>query len=465
MGRFPFARLRRRLAVDRGFSLIEAVVALSILAVVSTSFAYGLSLTMRVTRDDRLRQQATHLAERELEVVRNTFQHADKSGQLGAIAATTVTNGSPLPGGTAGQPLVVDGRSFTVERTNSLQLAGNGASPCDGGGSVDYLTIMVNVRVSWKDSGTSHDVESNTMLTPIKGVEGDVGYLAVKLTDSSNTGTENVPVVASGPSGPFTRNTADDGCAVFMLSTAGDYKLKVDSAGYANFEGFQKVEKTVTLELGKLKVWPLSYERSSSLRVTYTTAVGHQLPSPLPGLTLFNSGIAGGELHPAAAANPLTVSGLWPFQSGYSVWAGSCDQSDPDRNGLGYPRPTAVVTSPGVPKDTTVLLAPVQIRTVTGTVPIDGVALAAEPSSTLGCDSNDSRLNLGITSGGGYLRTSLPAGSWLIEPRYSSPSPQCVDLSGLGTCPQDTGVLVVVDSTGGLPATPVVVTLPDMEVN
>jgi hypothetical protein len=418
---------------------------------------------MRVTRDDRLRQQATHLAERELEVVRNKFQHADKSGQLGAITATTVTNGSPLPGGTAGLPLVVDGRKFTVERTNSLQLAGNGASPCDGGGTVDYLTIMVNVRVSWSDSGTSHDVESNTMLTPIKGVEGDVGYLAVKLTDSSGTGTENVPVVASGPSGPFTRTTADDGCAVFMLSTPGTYTLEVDSAGYANVEGFRNVEKSVTLELGKLKVWPLSYERSSSVRVAYSTAPGHQLPSPLPGLTVFNSGLAGGELHPASGSNPATVSGLWPFAEGYSVWAGTCDQSDPAGNPSGYPRSLSTLVAPGGTTDTTVHLAPIQIRTMHESIPMDGVALAARPSSTAGCDTNDSRLLLGATSGGGYLRTSLPAGSWLIEPAL--PSVQCKVVVGVSTCPEDTGVLVVVDATGAIPSSPVVVSLPDMEVD
>ena len=201
MGRSWITRLRRRLAADSGFSLIEAVVALSILALVSTSFTYGMNLALRVTRDDRLRQQATHLAERELEIVRNQFQHSDESGQLGVLTAGRVTNDAPLPGGTKGSPLEIDGREFVVERTNSLQLSGNGESPCDGGGSVDYLTINVNVSVSWSDTGQAHSVESRTLLTPVKGVEGDVGYIAAKLTDSQGGGTGNVPVVATGPSG------------------------------------------------------------------------------------------------------------------------------------------------------------------------------------------------------------------------------------------------------------------------
>ncbi len=277
MGRFPFARLRRRLAADGGFSLIEAVVALSILALVSTSFTYGMNLALRVTRDDRLRQQATHLAERELEIVRNKFQHSDESGQLGVLQAGRVTNDAPLPGGTQGQPLEIDGREFTVERTNSIQLKGNGESPCDGGGSVDYLTIAVNVAVSWSDSGQTRTVESNTLLTPVKGVEGDVGYIAAKLTDSAGGGTGNVAVLATGPSTSVTQYTAADGCAVFMFSTAGDYTLELNSAGYVNQEGFQNTEKTATLEKGKLKVIPFSYERAATFSVDYgpTRAATH----------------------------------------------------------------------------------------------------------------------------------------------------------------------------------------------
>ncbi len=403
MGRSPFARLRRRLAADHGFSLIEAVVALSILALVSSSFTYGMNLALRVTRDDRLRQQATHLAERELEIVRNQFQHSDETGQLGVLEAGRVTNDAPLPGGTKGSPLEIDGREFIVERTNSIQLSGNGESPCDGGGSVDYLTIAVNVSVSWSDSGQTRAVQSNTLLTPVKGVEGDVGYIAAKLTNSAGTGTANVPVVATGPSGPATEYTAADGCAVFMLSTAGDYTLSLDSAGYVNQEGFQSTDKTATLEKGKLKVIPFAYERAAGINVAYETGPGHSLPTPLPGLTLFNPRFTDSELHLPGSTNPTTVSGLWP--DSYSVWAGTCDQSDPTLNGLGYPRPVAVPVAAGGTASVTVALAPVAVRTVTSDVPgpagmpLDGVTLVARPADPTGCDGAEAGADPGYDLG------------------------------------------------------------------
>ncbi len=463
MGRSPFVRLRRRLAADSGFSLIEAVVALSILALVSTSFTYGMNLALRVTRDDRLRQQATHLAERELEIVRNKFQHSDESGQLGVLQAGRVINDAPLPGGTQGQPLQIDGREFIVERTNSIQLKGNGESPCDGGGSVDYLTIAVNVAVSWSDSGKTHTVESNTLLTPVKGVEGDVGYIAAKLTDSTGGGTENVAVLASGPSTSVTQYTAADGCAVFMFSSAGDYTLELNSAGYVNQEGFQNTEKTATLEKGKLKVIPFSYERAATLSVGYATAPGHSLPTTLPGLTLFSSGLpAPGEMHVPGGSDPVTVDGLWPYPSGYAVWAGTCDQNDPALNTLGHPRPVAVQADAGDTVAMTVDLAPVSVRTVAAGVGIDGVTLVATPVSPAGCDAAELTLTLGATSGGGYLNTSLPAGSWLVEPQAAGVA--CVPVDGISSCPEDTGTLIVVDEEGETPDPYTVVTLPEMEV-
>ena len=65
------ARLLRRAHRDEGFSLIEALVALVILGIVGSGFSYGMTLTLQTTRDARLRQQATHLAEREIEIARH----------------------------------------------------------------------------------------------------------------------------------------------------------------------------------------------------------------------------------------------------------------------------------------------------------------------------------------------------------------------------------------------------------
>ncbi|MGB3014949.1 MAG: type II secretion system protein, partial [Candidatus Nanopelagicales bacterium] len=146
---------------DAGLTLIEMMVALVILGLVSSGFAYGLQLTLTVTQEDRARIQATNLAARELETVRNEFG-VSKTAPRTIAADSIVTNPHPLPGGVSGQPLRLDGTDFTVVRTVQWLPGGTGTSPCDGGSAVTYPSLGVNVRVSWQAQGMTKDVESNT---------------------------------------------------------------------------------------------------------------------------------------------------------------------------------------------------------------------------------------------------------------------------------------------------------------
>ena len=110
------ARRRDRRQSDAGFTIIELMAALTILGLVSSAFAYGLQLSLAVTQTDRSRVQAANLAAREIETVRNQFG-SSKSAPLTVAATSQVTNGTPLPGQTAGQPLNLDGTKYTVVRT------------------------------------------------------------------------------------------------------------------------------------------------------------------------------------------------------------------------------------------------------------------------------------------------------------------------------------------------------------
>ncbi len=147
--------------VTSGFTMIELMVSMVILAMVSSAFAYGLQLALSVTQSDRARVQASNLAARELEIVRNEFG-ASKSAPTNLGAMSEATNPHALPGQTAGQPLDLDGTDFTVVRTVEWLPAGTGTSPCDGGSAVTYPSLGVNVRVSWEVNGDVRETSSPT---------------------------------------------------------------------------------------------------------------------------------------------------------------------------------------------------------------------------------------------------------------------------------------------------------------
>lgn len=457
------AWLRRVAASEHGFSMIEVVVALSLLGLVGSGFSVGLTKTLLLTQDDRLRQQATHIAERELEIARNRFQHSDENGQLGVLRSGTKVNDEPLPGQTAGQPVRVDGRDFTVTRVTNLITNGTGANPCEGSGAVTYLSLGVVVRVTWNQGGEEKSVENRTILTPQKGVEGDAGFLAAKVTDADGKPLNNLSVQATGPGGTAAPVTTVDGCAVFEFSTAGSYTLTLNQSGYVNYEGYQSVSKTANLELGKLNVLPFTYDKAAAANVTYVTAPGYPLPQTLPGLTLFNSGLVGGKLRLNPTAAPASVTGLWPYPTGYSIWASTCDQSDPALNSLGYPRPDAVYLDGGKTTNASVALHPVDINVVNNDGDgVGGVGVKAtrvDPAD-IGCLGNDAALELGTSSAGGDLKTSLPAGVWTLEPV----TPFLCETEDDTECPVDTPALVVVEADGSVPSSMTPVSAPDLVV-
>ena len=394
--------------------MIELMVSMTILALVSASFAYGLELAMSVTREDRARVQATNLAARELEIVRNEFG-SSKTAPTTLGAVSEVTNPHPLPGGSAGQPLNLDGLDFTVVRTVEWLPAGTGTSPCDGGSAVTYPSLGVNVRVFWEENGTERDVESNTVLTPPKGTLATIqGFITAKVIGADGTGVSALPVDITGPGGGQTRVTAGDGCAVFAVTTLGNYTVILDEPGYVSFDGQPSTTKPATVTAGSIQVVPFSYDAAATIDLQYVisddVSDAYDEPVPPPSVTLFNASLPtmGKQEVPSGTT---TVTGLWPFPDGYSVWAGTCVLNDPATTG--GTRATPVTPEPGETVTAEVELKPLMVTFLTDDdLPLANTSVTASIVDATGCQENE--FELGSTDENGVLRAALPYGQWTL---------------------------------------------------
>ena len=423
--------LRRDVRDDRGVTMIELMVAMSVFSVVAVGIAYGLNAALLTGRGDRMRVQAANLAGREMEIVRNEFTATDAGpGNLGAVSQ--VVNPHPLPGGTAGQPLTIDGNPFTVTRTVEWLPAGTGASPCDGGTQVTYPSLAVNVRVTWPQMGGIKPVVSNTVLTPPKStVSSSLGFVAVKVLGAAGTGLADIPVNLTGPSSQ-TRLTAADGCAVFALSTPGAYNAVLNVSGMISFDGNPSISRPATVTAGQMVQVPFSYDRAVSVAVRQTAPDGYPVPATLPALTIFNTGIQPlGRKTFASTGTTTTLSGLWPFVDGYSVWAGCCDMSDPSASGGS--RPVPVVVEPGGSGSVDAPLAAVTVTVVDDEdpvpLPVVGATVTATASDTTGCLSGQTSYPLGVTDAVGQVRAALPGGVWDLAVNggaTTTPTPELV---------------------------------------
>jgi len=209
---------------------------------------------------------------------------------------------------------------------------------------------------------------------------------------------------------------------VFQTSTAGSYTATINQSGYVDYYGNQNATKPVTITVGGLAQATINYDKAATVTVTQTTQSGYNLPTSLPWLTFANTGLQPtGTRYVQATAASTTVSSLWAFSDGYTMWAGQCQQADPAASG--GTRNPALVMAAGSSTNATVTLtgATLTVRTALG-LPVIGGTVTATPSNVTGCASTENPLVLGVTDSTGTLKTSLPAGAWTLKVSGKSPS-------------------------------------------
>ena len=404
---------------EAGFSLLEAVFAGLILMIFAAGVFGIIGATLKVSKIDRQRVAASSLGARELEITRNQLRSGD-TAVLNLIGQGTASN--PDPTGGPGVS-IIDGVQYTVKRTADWLPKGTGVSACDGGGSVAYPAVSVDVEVSWLGIGSVAPIVSNSIVTPNKSLLNSVNsFVAVKVVDYAGQPEDNRPVKMSGPAGTYTVETDDSGCAVFGLGVTGNHVFSMNEPGYVDFRSATPASQTVLVTTGSFKQLQFTWDRAVTINAAIVAPVGYGLPVTLPSLTAYNTGLpaTGTPLYsrttPATLFSSTTLSGLGPYPTGVALWAGGCSDASPvasPTNGM----LTNVVTPAGGTSSATVTLGALD---VTGP---PGLPMTATKSGSTCNASSDQSLLLGTTDATGLLRTSLPFGNWTLSRAGGAASP------------------------------------------
>ena len=371
--RAGLARARRD---ETGVTLLEVVIAAVLLGILASAVLAIILRTQSVEFGNRGRVAAANLAAREIDLVRDEFAQIE-TAPVNIANAGTVTNPHPLAGGTAGNPLVLDGVGYTVVRSASWNITGTGHSACEGGLLVAQPTLGVTVSVTWPNMGTIQPVVSTAILAPEKGngIPTTASFVAVLVSDSHgavNTGRA-VRVVSGGE--VHTGLTDDSGCAVIQVNPATglgtQYTVSLGDAGYVDISGNTNPLKMTGLVVqGQLK---------SGLGFAYDLAGQAQLTLVDPsGGSLTDAEVAGSQVtleksesSGARSGTPYTltgvvtmITGLWPTQ--YGAYFGTTPPLggypakvlDPGGTiDLEVPFAMATTTIAGMPAGTTSVLA------------------------------------------------------------------------------------------------------------
>lgn len=212
-------RRARRERRDRGFTLVESMVAMGILAVIATAAAAMLIHALGVTAADRQRVRAASVSAQEVERVRGLMQ----SNPSGITADTTRTISAVSP------------TLFTI--TSDVADSGTSYHLVDSGewSSADaFESLKLTVTATWQDMGGTKPVVNSSILS-INGTggNGSGGSSAGSVTVTPVTPD---PIVTISPTCSLSRGTA----LVTVNSTANV------PAGYATVPWTSTFAGTVT---------------------------------------------------------------------------------------------------------------------------------------------------------------------------------------------------------------------------
>jgi Tfp pilus assembly protein PilV len=385
---------------EAGLSLLELVVAMSVFVLVILGVVASIDSGLTLTRNNRMRSVAANLASQEMDTVR--------SSSFTTLTPRTVSQ-------------VVDGASYSISRqlTWVSKSATNG--PCDGTNGSPQL-LRVRVQVTWPSMHGIDPVTSDSVLAPPVGAySANSGHIAVKVLDGNADGALGTSVGISGPM-VQTLPTNSDGCAFFAFLTPGTYVVSLNTVGYVNRQSVQNPSQTVGVTVGNVSSVQFDYDRAATLSLTFAADAGGTIPADL-AVTLGNTQFqpAGMKTYTGSGAT-RSIGSLFPASDGYTAWAGSCADADPEgqmpnAGGLYWPtgqRPDPLETPAGTTTVGTLAVKTATITVLAAALPVAGVSVVATHPADQSCAAGETHV-LGTTDATGTVNAALPYGTWTLS--------------------------------------------------
>ena len=395
----------RRPAGQAGYSLVELVAAVAIFGLVFAAVSLGIGRALDLNRNSRNRSAAAYLAAQALEEARSSpFDQVT----LGRTTCSYQTAACNLPS------------PYTVTQDVSWVAPTATASSCNvpnGSSGAALAYKRVTVTVTWDDMRVVNPVASQTLLTPSAGAyDPNDGHVAVQLFDRTAAPLAGHTVTLSGPASA-TQLSTGDGCVFFAYLDPGTYTVSLSTPGYVDRQGNQPATQTASVVAARITALQFDYDRAATLDIGLVAPAGAVIPSGI-ATTVANSNLTVGTRSfpesSTGSGTTRTVTPLFPYSSGYQVWAGECADADPGFH-PGGSRGAALASNPGGTTAGSASLDAVDVVVVRGGAPVSGARVEATHLAATGCPSGVTLTSATRTDANGRLRLALPYGTWTIR--------------------------------------------------
>ncbi|MEA2232646.1 MAG: hypothetical protein QOD83_2462 [Solirubrobacteraceae bacterium] len=383
---------------EDGWIIVEVVWSALILLIVVSAVLTALNTSTAASGLSRSRSVATTLAEQDQERLRS-YRAVDLSN---FYETRTVGLGARTYFVTSLTEWVRDSNGEPVSCTN-------------GTVNADYLLVSSSVTSPTLAGRTAR---IRTLFAPPVGSFGPTqGTLAVKLEDYLAAPVPNVDVAITGPDSALLP-TNGLGCAIFGYIPAGSYNVALDKPGWVDAAGTTQVTKSGTVTGGNVNAITLQYDRAAQIAVTFDTAAAGAAAassSSATSITVANSGVPpSGERRFTSSTRQSTINatGLFPFSSGYAVYAGSCPGANPQADDPAYfqSHPGFVQTSPAGSYAATVRVPAINLAVTRLGLPVQGAHVVLTATGA-GCSE---RTVATTGAGGALVQPGMPFGTYSV---------------------------------------------------
>jgi Tfp pilus assembly protein PilV len=403
-----------------GFTIIEVLVATTILMTALIGAALLFENAIIVSGNTRNRVVAAHLATEALEKVRGT--------------AADPTKFASLPQGNTPSTRTVNGIRYSISQDIRPVDFTSSTSSCNTPFNSNSV-FLVSESVTWPGmAGTKPVTQATTLAPPVGAFTADKGAIAVKVFDSNGAVRSSIRVTVVGGTTNTTIETTSEGCAFFVGLAPGTYTVSVvEGTGVGDQETTTPSQST-SVTVGSTASIQFNYDTAARVDAS---GWSNGVATPATGipLSIGNAGLQPYSQY-SIAAGQTSFPTVFPYANGYSVFAGNCTDNNPlgkdtNRN-LFYP--TLVVTplnvDPGATSSTAVPLydVPVFVKNGSGTgqsaATVTATATATFPAPngqyTRVCTSGTGTgtaptLGLVTTDTAGNSTTAMPLGHWTIS--------------------------------------------------
>lgn len=305
---------------ERGSVMIEVMVSAILLTIAAIGVFNAFDAATRSTAQERHRAQAHGLAQADLARMRTM-----RISQLSPFLDETRT-------------LSVDGTPYTVDSEADFINATTGTDTCDEeNASADY--IRIRSTVTWPSIGVRKPVRSESLVAPPNSTaKAESGALIVEVVNAAHEPRIGVPIVGSGPT-PFSRETGDNGCAVFGNLLKGDYVVTATVPGTIDPEGKESGSADANVVAEATSTLTLEFDKPGTIETEFVTrpesATGPQVPAKALAFSAYHTRLSEARAFKSENGTPqlkLKATTLFPFDTPYAVYAGACEANNPDPN-------------------------------------------------------------------------------------------------------------------------------------